>query len=336
MADLYRNMVQDLLGAPGGRSALGSSVIPAFDTVPNLAAFGVGHFSIAGNIYYSDGSVSYQLTGVSPTITGLVSLSQIAARDLKNRTNPILGDYTLVSGVLTIDASTSDRFRIAVTEAITSIVIDLVPADDTEGWIADIEFVQDGTGHAISGWPSTIIWTSGFTPKISTLPNSVTRVALSTSDGAVSFSGWIYFSGPLRYTSFVAVIAPTDTAENTLVTIAVPPLNANDNAEFTFALTASGTGNKTYKFKFGATTVITFSDATATLIVMTITMGNRNSVSAQAWNALGKAGTNVVAQFATSAEDSSISKNFLLTAQKVTGADVVQLENYKFIVYKGQ
>lgn len=272
-------------------------------------------------------------SGETGTTTSGVTSAQLSAAVAASLTNPEYGSYRLEGGTLTIYADTSDRWRITVSEAITEIVVGLIPASTGEAWIASIEFVQDATGHAVSGWPAGIAWAGGFPPQISVRPNSVTRVGLSAFDGTLGV-GWIASARPARYSSFVAVTAPADTAENTLLSIALPALEANDNLELTFAITLTGTGNKTYKIKLGATTGVTFSDAASTFLIMTLVLGNRGSVSAQWWDVLGKVGTVIISSSATSTEDTSASKTLALTVQKATGADTARLERYAIDIRK--
>jgi hypothetical protein len=137
--------------------------------------------------------------------------------------------------------------------------------------------------------------------------------------------------------SVVAAFAATasvtgTTAETTLVTIAVPPMRANDRLRITVQWGHVGTaGTWTVRTKFAGTSfgdIGAFSAGNPSARTQ-VEISNRNATNAQIGAAIGQANwSQSTTAGVTSAIDTSITQNITLTGQLASAADTVSVESY--------
>lgn len=121
--------------------------------------------------------------------------------------------------------------------------------------------------------------------------------------------------------------APLDAVENTLLSVAVPPLGANDHLRCTaFWKMTNGANNKTLNAKIGTDVGYTQAFTASATAIHVYEMHNRNDASSQMWLTSNKTmiGDSTGANVATTT-NTSTSKNFTLTGQKATGAENLEI-----------
>ncbi len=106
---------------------------------------------------------------------------------------PVLDDYAIqhqtagsVSGVLTIDFEDGNSAYVALTENVTSVVLQNPPVSGRLGQL-EIEILQDSVARTIT-WPASVQWPGGTAPDLSTI-NSRHLVHLRTRDGGTTYLG---------------------------------------------------------------------------------------------------------------------------------------------------
>lgn len=133
--------------------------------------------------------------------------------------------------------------------------------------------------------------------------------------------------------SSVALSAPADTNENTLVTVAIPAgvMGANGRVRVTslWSMTNSS-NNKTTRVRFDG---VAFGSVTHTTVASyreVREVCNRNSVSSQIGTMPGGVGgwSTTTGALVTSTANTSGSVNVTLTAQKASAGETVTLESY--------
>lgn len=133
--------------------------------------------------------------------------------------------------------------------------------------------------------------------------------------------------------SAVQVVAPANTSENTLATITVPAnvMGANGRLRIWTVLTCTNNANaKTLRFRFsGAAGTIVASEGLASVAELSLVaeIANRNATNSQ--HAINhRKAFFAVASSTTAAIDTTAATTIVITIQKATGADVVNLESY--------
>lgn len=122
--------------------------------------------------------------------------------------------------------------------------------------------------------------------------------------------------------SAVQVSTAADTNENTAYTCAIPAGSLGANGRIYYFYSGAQTNNanaKTIKVKYGGTTLVTRSAASAAVTGGIGMIANRNLTNSQ------HGGDGVSA--ATSAIDSTAAQNFTITFQKATAGDTMTLES---------
>lgn len=117
--------------------------------------------------------------------------------------------------------------------------------------------------------------------------------------------------------------APLDGAENTLFSVAVPPLGANDILRCSaFWKMTNGANDKTLKAKLGASVGYTQAFTTSATANHMYEVYNRNATNAQMWRTSNKTmlGDSTGANTATT-EQTNVATTFTLTGTKATGAE---------------
>jgi hypothetical protein len=136
--------------------------------------------------------------------------------------------------------------------------------------------------------------------------------------------------------SGVAVAAPADTNEDTLATIAIPALSVGSIVRVTslFSVTNSA-NNKTLKVKVGTTNFASPVFTTVATVRMVTEINIRASTSSQvASNAAStSAGTGSLAA-TTGTEAMGSASTMLITGQKASAGETLQLESYFVEIYK--
>ena len=114
----------------------------------------------------------------SAALTGDMDFGGYKAKNLQlSRYTETIGvsgtDWSLTSGVLTLDLAGASFFPVLLNQNVTSIVLNNVPATGVLFRIS-LEFKQDGTGgRTVAGWPATSVWSPGGTvPTLSSAPNA--------------------------------------------------------------------------------------------------------------------------------------------------------------------
>lgn len=129
----------------------------------------------------------------------------------------------------------------------------------------------------------------------------------------------------------VGAVCPVDVTEDILATINLPALAASDVVKITTFWSASAsTAAKTLAARLnGALIAQATMSAASGYVNQIIHLSNRNNTAIQMGNstAIGGVGAGTSAMFAT-AIDTSVPTVLTLTAQKVTGTDVLTLEGY--------
>lgn len=129
------------------------------------------------------------------------------------------------------------------------------------------------------------------------------------------------------------ITAPTDTSENTLFAVSLPPMTANDVVRVTLNFQVTNNANaKTVRGRFsgGAGTSLSINLASAVAWTATYVLANQNATNSQvaaltylnSGVGAGSAGT------ANSAVDTTAATSYVFTIQKGTGADSVVLISY--------
>lgn len=151
-----------------------------------------------------------------------------------------------------------------------------------------------------------------------------------------------YFFGPAMdpygfrklAASGVAIVAPTDTNLNILLTVAVPAgsLGPNGRLRMAFVWTCTNNANvKTFQVLFGGGSLRNSSLANFQSHVDRIEMSNAGAVDFQIAGSPGVSSGGVGGTTGAAASlniDSAVSQNIEVKVQKATGADVVQLRSY--------
>ena len=133
---------------------------------------------------------------------------------------------------------------------------------------------------------------------------------------------------PLVMTGGTQMSHTGDTAESTFTTITLPggSLGPNGQMEMELLVSGTGSGNKTFRIKFGGTTytgyVLSGSNTSAQI---RLRIANRNSQSSQvSFNAgtVGAGSGASTSSLITSSVDSSADVSILLTGQLATGTEI--------------
>jgi hypothetical protein len=127
--------------------------------------------------------------------------------------------------------------------------------------------------------------------------------------------------------SAVQVVMPVNAAENTAFTVTVPAgsMGANGSLRVTYVTSSTGaTSNFSVRHKFGATTLATFTNSfgAASSVRAESYVANRNATNSQYT-------TNIISSSivgGTAAIDTTAATTFVVTIQKLVGADNVNLE----------
>lgn len=148
-----------------------------------------------------------------------------------------------------------------------------------------------------------------------------------------SGSAWTAVSTGVLAQSAVAIVAPADTTEDVLATIAVPAnaMGANGRLRISTDWTCTNNANvKTIRLRFsGASGTVIASEALTSnpALSVPVTLANRNATNSQVGinQRLGYFG---VAQTATAAIDTTAATTLVITSQKALATDTITLENY--------
>lgn len=134
--------------------------------------------------------------------------------------------------------------------------------------------------------------------------------------------------------SSVAVASPSDTNENTLVTVAVPAATLGAKGILRIKAWWTMTGNtnvKTPRIRFGGTALAAsaISTAAVTGVEFDVHLENRNATNSQRFSANYALNSGTLASgFGTGAIDTTAAVNITFTMQKATGTDTGTLEGY--------
>ena len=94
----------------------------------------------------------------------------------------------VVAGILALNVSQSDTFRVDVTADITAVVLAGWPASGQSRRVA-IYFVQDDIGGHVVTWPASYKWSNGIAHALSTAPNAIDCFVFASLDGGASIFG---------------------------------------------------------------------------------------------------------------------------------------------------
>lgn len=95
---------------------------------------------------------------------------------------------TIASGVLTLDLSASNFFKVSLNAAITSITITGVPASSASSF--SLEFTADGTARAVT-WPAAFKWTGGTAPTLTSTSGKTDTFVFYTTDTGVTWKAYV-------------------------------------------------------------------------------------------------------------------------------------------------
>lgn len=134
--------------------------------------------------------------------------------------------------------------------------------------------------------------------------------------------------------SFAAVTTPADTTEDTLATITIPAGALGANGALRLAMSFSFTNNannKTIRIRYSGaagTTLLSSVVTTSQYLSVQGYMGNRNSASSQHSHLVIADVSGAVSRTATAAIDTTASTTLVITGQKATSGDTLQLDSY--------
>lgn len=168
--------------------------------------------------------------------------------------------------------------------------------------------------------------------------NGNTTVAVNAfgGDASITATGNVVANGVdvdgVLYQSFVQVATPNDTSEDTIATIIVPAGTLRDNGGFVVKPAFSSSalvGALTVRIYFGGTLLATTTEAIGAVFVMPVlTVGNRGATNSQvSFGYTVKAGQQSLIALATSAIDTTTDQDIVITTQKATGTDTVNMES---------
>lgn len=143
---------------------------------------------------------------------------------------------------------------------------------------------------------------------------------------------WLPNGPQLLFASAVSVSVTGTTSETALATVPVPSgsmgLNGELLAEYTSTFT-NNANNKTLREKLGATTLRTQVGTTAVLWMIRDAIRNKASASSQSLAQSVMTVSGMTNAQNTSAVDTSVANDFVLTAQLATGTDTFTLANLR-------
>jgi hypothetical protein len=94
------------------------------------------------------------------------------------------------SGTLTLDLENGNVFEVTLTENVTTTNFNNPPTSGNGGSFTLI-LKQDATGGRTFAWPSSVDWSNGVSPTISTAANAVDILTFLTVDGGTTWYGFL-------------------------------------------------------------------------------------------------------------------------------------------------
>jgi len=129
--------------------------------------------------------------------------------------------------------------------------------------------------------------------------------------------------------SAASLSGAADTNENTLVTVALPALGANDSVRVTMVWTLTNNGNaKTIRVDLGGTDFYSNSFASTALVRVQTEIHNRNATNSQVGHTISAGFGTSSGAISTGTVDTSQARSLTITCQKATDTDTMTLEYY--------
>jgi hypothetical protein len=277
-------------------------------TTPTIA---VGS-DATGDMYYRNGSGVLTRLGIGAT--GQILEAQVssipawvanpAATDASTTAKGVVEEATLAETLArTTAGSTSARLFVnpstltsvlkydSVTDTGSSTAYAIAPTPAVTAYVTNQEFVFKAVNAnttttptlAVSGLasPKTIVKLGGQPLLVGDIQaNSYCHVVYNGTQFELVSS---VPGGKMIAYSHTQTVSPSNTSENTLKTLSGHVMGANDKLVLRGAMSinVSGGVTNTYRFKFGSTTIASFTSAISAVYNFELTVVNRNSTSSQ-------------------------------------------------------
>ncbi len=190
---------------------------------------------------------------------------------------------------------------------------------------------ETGSGALVFATSPTLVTPALGTPSSGTLTNCTGLPVAGGGTGATTDVGACANLSAVYIVdkSGVAASGPGDTNENTVATISLPALLANDQIRLTTTWSFTNNANaKTIRFKLDGTTIITTNQANATALRAITLVANQGATNSQTHSAFGIGNGTYSSNPATSSVDLSTAKNLTITVQKGTAGDTLTLASF--------